>query len=125
MGEGGRGASPPLEKFWGLFTPPPHLFFILIGIQQLTVQQLCIKNIRVFSRQLLQLKAKETKKCHHRQLVPILMNESIFTADADSWGHDYYSIWFNLSAAFFKSEKTTGVIKLKTHYFISNHFMKC
>jgi hypothetical protein len=40
-------------------------------------------------------------------------------------GHDYYSIWFNLSAAFFKSEKTTGVIKLKTHYFISNHFMKC
>jgi hypothetical protein len=39
--------------------------------------------------------------------------------------HDYYSIWFNLSAAFFKSEKTTGVIKLKTHYFISNHFMKC
>jgi hypothetical protein len=39
--------------------------------------------------------------------------------------HDYYSIWFNLIAAFFKSEKTTGVIKLKTHYFISNHFMKC
>jgi HEPN domain-containing protein len=38
--------------------------------------------------------------------------------------HDYYSIWFNLSAAFFKSEKTTGVIKLKTHYLISNHFMK-
>jgi hypothetical protein len=27
-------------------------------------------------------------------------------------------IWFNLSAAFFISEKETGVIKLKTHYFI-------
>jgi hypothetical protein len=38
---------------------------------------------------------------------------------------DYYSIWFNLSAAFFISEKKTGVIKLKTHYFISYHVMKC
>jgi hypothetical protein len=40
-------------------------------------------------------------------------------------GHDYYSIWFNFSAAFFISEKKAVVIKLKTHYFISYHFMKC
>jgi hypothetical protein len=39
--------------------------------------------------------------------------------------HDYYSIWFNISAAFFISEKKPGVIKLKTHYFISNHVVKC
>jgi hypothetical protein len=39
--------------------------------------------------------------------------------------HDYYSIWFNLSAAFFISEKKAKVIKLKTHYFISYHVMKC
>jgi hypothetical protein len=39
--------------------------------------------------------------------------------------HDYYSIWFNFSAAFFISEKKAVVIKLKTHYFISHHFMKC
>jgi hypothetical protein len=36
--------------------------------------------------------------------------------------HDYYSIWFNLSAAFFKSEKKTGVIKLKTHFI---HLVPC
>jgi hypothetical protein len=40
-------------------------------------------------------------------------------------GHDYYSIWFNFSAAFFISEKKAVVIKLKTHYFISYHLMKC
>jgi hypothetical protein len=38
--------------------------------------------------------------------------------------HDYYSIWFNLSAAFFISEKKAVVIKLKTHYFISYYVMK-
>jgi hypothetical protein len=39
--------------------------------------------------------------------------------------HDYYSTWFNLSDNFFISEKKLGVIKLKTHYFILYHFMKC
>jgi hypothetical protein len=39
--------------------------------------------------------------------------------------HDYYRTWFNLSDNFFISEKKLGVIKLKTHYFISYHFMKC
>jgi hypothetical protein len=47
------------------------------------------------------------------------------TVTIEQWAHDYYSIWFNLSAAFFISEKKTGVIKLKTHYFISYHVMKC
>jgi hypothetical protein len=32
------------------------------------------------------------------------------------YNHDYYSIWFNFSAAFFISEKKAVVIKLKTHY---------
>jgi hypothetical protein len=65
------------------------------------------------------IKAKETKKCLHRD------------DDDDDLGsyhvHDYYSIWFNLNAAFFKSEEKSGVIKLKTHYFISYHYhvMKC
>jgi hypothetical protein len=36
--------------------------------------------------------------------------------------HDYYSIWFNLSAAFFISEKKTGVIKLKPPLF---HLVPC
>jgi hypothetical protein len=36
-----------------------------------------------------------------------------------------YAIWFNFTAAFFISEKKTGVIKLKAHYFISYHVMKC
>jgi hypothetical protein len=39
--------------------------------------------------------------------------------------HDFYSTWFNLSDNFFISEKKLGVIKLKTHYFILYHFMKC
>jgi hypothetical protein len=40
------------------------------------------------------------------------------------WAHDYYSIWFNLSAAFFISEIKAVVIKLKTHYFFLYHVMK-
>jgi hypothetical protein len=36
--------------------------------------------------------------------------------------HDYYSIWFNFSAAFFISEKKTGVIKLKNHFI---HLVPC
>jgi hypothetical protein len=36
--------------------------------------------------------------------------------------HDYYSIWFNFSAAFFISEKKTGVIKLKKHFI---HLVPC
>jgi hypothetical protein len=39
--------------------------------------------------------------------------------------HDYYSIWFNFIAAFFRSENKVRDIKLKTHYFISYHVMKC
>jgi hypothetical protein len=33
-----------------------------------------------------------------------------------------YSIWFNFSAAFFISEKKTGVIKLKIHFI---HLVPC
>jgi hypothetical protein len=41
-----------------------------------------------------------------------------------SGAHDYYSIWFNFIAAFFRSENKVRDIKLKTHYFISYHVMK-
>jgi hypothetical protein len=36
--------------------------------------------------------------------------------------HDYYSIWFNLSAAFFIPEKKTGIIKTKNPLF---HLVPC
>jgi hypothetical protein len=54
----------------------------------------------------------------YRQLACIFRQIARFT-------HDYYSTWFNLIDDFFISEKKSGVVKLKTHYFISYHFMKC
>jgi hypothetical protein len=44
----------------------------------------------------------------------------LWSGDPDpSWGHDYYSTWFPLTAIFLISEDKFRVIKLKSHYFIS------
>jgi hypothetical protein len=63
---------------------------------------------------------------HFRHPQAMFNKGSLFYSHCDNTErHDYYSIWFNFIAAFFRSENKVRDIKLKTHYFISYHVMKC